>query len=310
MTTIITGANGFIGENLVKKLSSHGAEVIAFQSKRGSLQALPNNFELMSFDLADTRELEDVIKLRRPNKLIHLAAQNSPNYSWENIHETMVLNFNASINIVEALRKYSKNTEVVMASSSAVYKENLLPINEDQICRPSSPYGVSKFAMEQIATLYSDAYGMNIRIARPFFVIGPKKIGDVCSDWARQVVGAEKRGGGQITTGEIIGVTRDFISVSDAVSGILAISNYGRPGEAYNISSGNGTGLDYVLRYFIKNAKVNIDQIIDSSKNQPNSDKVKIGNNTKLKSLGWNHLETVDSTLSEILDYWRVKCIQ
>jgi GDP-4-dehydro-6-deoxy-D-mannose reductase len=114
----------------------------------------------------------------------------------------------------------------------------------------------------------------------------------------------ERREAKALTVGNLNGV-RDFLDVEDATRAIWLISQKGEAGEIYNISSGTGTPVSEVLEILKSKARVDIPIRKDPLKQRPLDNPVAIGNNQKLKNLGWNPKVELDESLSKILDYWR-----
>jgi len=131
------------------------------------------------------------------------------------------------------------------------------------------------------------------------------KVGDVCSDWARNIVDIENGIAEVLSIGEINGVIRDFLSIHEGVRGLTRIAAHGKPGESYNICSGVGVALSDVLSILINASPVEIPIFFNELKRRPIEELVKIGDNSKLKEIGWSPIINIEQSLNEILDYWR-----
>jgi GDP-4-dehydro-6-deoxy-D-mannose reductase len=169
---------------------------------------------------------------------------------------------------------------------------------------PSSPYAVSKLAQDHLGRLYHEAYGLKIVRCRPFFLIGPRKRGDVASDLARGVVAIERGLGEDLPVGRL-DVVRDLLDVRDGVEALWLLANCGRMDEVYNICSGEGYNLQEVLSVYRKLAKVEVRERVDPSLIRPIDEMVKVGDSAKLRSLGWSPKRPIGQTLRDILEYWR-----
>jgi GDP-4-dehydro-6-deoxy-D-mannose reductase len=141
-------------------------------------------------------------------------------------------------------------------------------------------------------------------IVRPFFLIGPRKTGDVCSDWAKSVAEIERGFRSQLAVGNLE-VVRDFLPVEDGVRALALVAERGRPGSAYNICSGEGWNLRDVLDLFVACARCSVSVRIDQNLLRPVDERVKIGDSTRLKELGWNLRGGVPDAVNRTLDYWR-----
>lgn len=320
-TSLVTGANGFIGRHLTNFLLSRGdtvVELVNAKSHDDLVSMDPINVDIkvssenryrVSADILDSPKITGVISEFKPDEIYHLAGQSSPNDSWVHPAQTMRVNYEGSINILQGVLDSRLNSAIVMASSSSIYAQNNISalIDEKHTCNPSTPYGVSKLAVDHLADIYNKAYGLHVFNARPFFLIGAMKIGDVCSDWARNIVSIERGSSHTLSIGNINGVVRDFLSVHDGIRGLALIASKGTPGDSYNICSGSGIALTDLLDMLIKLSSKTIKVSIDESKKRPVEELIKVGDNKKLKSLGWDPAIKLDNSLKEILEYWRAE---
>ena len=316
---MVTGANGFIGSHLINFLIARGDKVIEINSPRCKLKyASSGETKLCSknesntriqipIDILDGAKIKTVISEYKPDEIYHLAGQSSPAVSWKRPAHTMRVNYEGSINVLNGVLDAKLNSAIVLAGSSSIYTQNKhsMLITENSECNPSSPYGISKLAVDHLAHNYNKAFNLKVFSARPFYLIGTKKVGDVCSDWARNIVDIENGITEVLSIGEIKGVIRDFLSIQEGVRALARIAKHGKPGESYNICSGVGVSLSDVLSILIKASPIEIPIYFDESKRRPIEELVKIGDNSKLKGIGWNPIFNIDQSLNEILDYWR-----
>ena len=184
-TYLVTGAAGFIGFHLSKRLLDEGCSVIGLDNlndyydinlKKARLAILEkeNNFE---FVLADLEDRDAINKLFTSNKIhivINLAAQAGVRYSLENPHAYINSNIVGFTNILEACRHY-KIEHLVYASSSSVYgsNENMPFSTSDSVDHPVSLYAVTKKSNELMAHTYSHLFNLPTTGLRFFTVYGP-----------------------------------------------------------------------------------------------------------------------------------------
>jgi GDP-4-dehydro-6-deoxy-D-mannose reductase len=195
----------------------------------------------------------------------------------------------------------------VVAGSSAEYGFSTpeeIPIREDKPLRPASPYGISKMAASALALLYYRTFTIRVVVARPFFVIGPRKTGDVCSNFACGVAAVESGTQRTLKVGNLE-TERDFLDVGDAVQALWLLAEEGVPGVAYNICSGVGHKIADVLSAFLKIASRSIPVEHDQSLLRPVDQPVVVGDNSRLRALGWTPRVSFDDSLHRILEYWR-----
>jgi len=305
MKVLVTGSSGFFGASLVKKLMLDSYDVALFQ--RNKLEPIlgTKNFQ---GDIIDVASVNHAIKKLQPDIIYHLAAQSSPKYSWDDPKSTMQTNIEGTINILNSIKSYSSHSKLVMVSSSAVYGEHPLgsALIETDILNPVSPYGLSKLSAEIICQLYIKQFGIQCVIVRPFFIIGPYKTGDVCSEWAKQIVRIENGSNEHLKVGNL-DVVRDFMHISDAVNALIMVGDNGLTDQVFNISTARGVSLRSVLEAYLNlsNSKVHVKE----KYRQPNLNEelVKIGANERIKSLGWSEILNYKTALNDILEHWRLE---
>ena len=308
-TYLITGSGGFIGGHLVEFLLGRGGRVCAVdQASAPPLRNAGRHYSFHAVDIMDKEALAALVVEARPDVIFHLAAQSYPEASWEKPALTFEVNVLGAINVMEAVKSAGLKLRIVMAGSSAEYApvQDSAPIREDAPLDPSSPYGVSKLAMDQAARLYAGRHGLSVVVVRPFFVIGPRKRGDVCSDFARGIVAIERGEKKELPVGNLAAV-RDLLDVRDGIEALLCAAEKGAAGEVYNICSGKGYSLREVLDIFKSMSKATIVERSDSSRLRKLDEPVRIGDPTKLMALGWRPRREIRETLKEILEYWRAE---
>jgi GDP-4-dehydro-6-deoxy-D-mannose reductase len=305
MRVIVTGAGGFIGWHLVELLIRRGDVVQAWHHKAAAddWQGRADNVVV---DITDPAAVSAQLARFAPDAVVHLAAQSFPGRSWDEPARTYEVNVLGAIHLLDGIRGLAKPPRLLAAGSSAEYAEAAdgRPISENAPTGPDSLYGASKLAVDHLVQLYGRRYGLDLVRFRPFFLIGPRKSGDVCSDLARQVVAIERGKSGAVRVGAL-DVVRDFIDVRDGVAGIARIMAAGLAGEVYNVSGGAGVSIGQVLDAFRGLAGKPFDVIQDPALMRPLDQKVKVGDSAKLRALGWKPSLGLEESLRTILDYWR-----
>jgi UDP-glucose 4-epimerase len=249
---LVTGAAGFIGSHLTAALLDTGATVVgvdcftdyyprAFKERNLEENRLREGFRFAEtpIESADLPALLDGV-----THVFHLAAQAGVRKSWgKDFHTYTVNNIEATQRLLEAcvgrpLERF------VHASSSSVYGDRVaIPMREDALPQPVSPYGVTKMAAEQLGYLYHVNYGVPVVAMRYFTVYGPRQRPDMAfhrfikaalADEPIQLYGD----GAQ---------TRDFTFVSDAVAATIAAGERGVNGRSYNIGGGSRVSMNQVV---------------------------------------------------------------
>jgi GDP-4-dehydro-6-deoxy-D-mannose reductase len=302
----VTGASGFIGSHLVDFLRAQDHTVWGLGRHVNNPGSNKKGFTFLTSDILDRQSLLKIVADVRPEIVFHLAAQSSPRDSWVDPEKTFKVNVFGTLNLLDAVRAAQLNPviEVICSSSEYAPSDDGKPISEDDPLEPSSPYALSKIAQDQLCVLYVRAYKMHIVRVRPFFVIGPRKTGDVTSDLARGIVAIERGLKGALKVGNLQS-TRDFLGIEDTLNAFQLIAERGRPGEAYNVCSGRGYEIGDILKRLQALAHRPIEAQPDAALLRPLDEPLKIGDNKKIRELGWKQKQFIDETLHHILDHWR-----
>ncbi|MBP1622378.1 MAG: NAD-dependent epimerase/dehydratase [Acidobacteria bacterium] len=184
-TYLVTGAAGFIGASLARRLLEHGCRVYGIDNlndyydvrlKQARLELLKpfDKFAFIQGDIAEADLLDQTFATIRPDIVVHLAAQAGVRYSIENPSAYIQSNIIGSFNILEACRHHPVE-HLVYASSSSVYGANAkVPFAEsDFVDHPLSLYAATKKSNELMAYTYSHLYGIPATGLRFFTVYGP-----------------------------------------------------------------------------------------------------------------------------------------
>lgn len=252
MRVVVTGAAGFIGSHLADALLADGHEVVGvdafldYYPRAVKERNLAAALAQPGFRFVDGRiqELDLPALLEGAGQVYHLAAQAGVRASWgDDFRLYTDHNVLATQRVLEAAAK-AGTPRVVMASSSSVYGDAVeLPLRESALCRPISPYGVTKLACEHLAHLYGRLHGVPTVSLRYFTVYGPRQRPDMAFHRflraARDGQPIHVYGDGE--------QTRDFTFVADIVAATRAAGDSGRPGCVYNVGGGQRVSLNRVL---------------------------------------------------------------
>jgi len=306
LKAIVTGASGFIGGHLTRHLAKEGHDVTAWT--RGADVGLHDpTVSAARVDVLDAAAVAAAIAVADADVIFHLAAQSLPPRSWSVPVETMRINVEGAINILEAVRaREGRRPRILLAGSSAQYATGSSghAIGEEAPMRADSPYAISKVAADQFAELYARAFDLDIVRFRPFAWIGPGKTGDAASDFARRIVDIERGAPPRLVVGRT-DTARDFIDVRDGVDALLLLADKGKPGQTYNICRGAGTTIGEILAAFRDLAKVPFEVVQDPSLLRPVDEKVRIGDPERIFGLGWRPRIPLAQSVHDILVHWR-----
>lgn len=308
VTCLITGCGGFIGSHLAEHLVEQGHAVYGTVSTgRENIEDLRERMTILEIDIRDKAGIRKVIAKIKPNWIFHLAAQSLPGVSWQNPELTFNINILGTLYLLDSVRDAALDPVIVVFCSSGEYapvRPKGPPIKEDHLLEPSSPYALSKLVQDYLSLLYWRAYRMRIIRVRPFFVIGPRKTGDVSSDFARGIVAVERGEKDWLEVGNLEAV-RDFVDVRDAVVAFELVAEQGKAGEVYNVCVGIGRRVGDVLATLLAHAQKRVEVRQDPGRLRPLDEPVKVGDNTKLRQLGWRPTIPLQRTLADILAFWR-----
>ncbi|MDH5571209.1 MAG: NAD-dependent epimerase [Gammaproteobacteria bacterium] len=231
MKVLVTGAAGFIGMHLSKRLLDRGDDVVGIdnlndyydvQLKHDRLKQLEDykNFTFIKMDMADRDAMDKLFRAHHFNRVMNLAAQAGVRYSLQNPHAYVDSNLVGFVNILEGCR-HTNVEHLVYASSSSVYGANThMPFSvHDNVDHPVSLYAATKKSGELMAHTYSHLYGMPTTGLRFFTVYGP---------WGRPDM-SPSLFAGAILRGEPINVfnegkmQRDFTYIDDIVEGVVRV---------------------------------------------------------------------------------------
>lgn len=260
MHVLVTGAAGFIGFFLSKRLLDEGYTVTGMDNlndyydvslKKDRLEQLTSydRFTFHLLDLADRSGVEALFKANAFDRVVHLAAQAGVRYSLVNPHAYGDSNLTGFLHILEGCRS-AATPHLVYASSSSVYGWNSkIPFSvEDRVDHPVSLYAATKKANELMAHSYSHLYHLPVTGLRFFTVVGP---------WGRPDM-AYFKFTKAILEGRPIDVynhgkmKRDFTYIDDIVEGVIRVMNRipapdPVPYDVYNIGNNQPVELDHFI---------------------------------------------------------------
>jgi UDP-glucose 4-epimerase len=242
---LVTGGAGFIGSHIVDELAARGIETYVIDNlSTGSLDNLSKHKDtgLVHTILGDAREVESLIRGVGIDVVFHEAAIASVPKSVS--HPILVhdVNVNMTLNILNYCVK-SGVKRLVFASSAAVYGIIEGRAEESMVCRPNSPYGASKLAVEDYLHAYHHSYGLETVALRYFNVYGKRQrysdYSGVITVFANKILSGER----PTIYGDGTQV-RDFVHVEDIVqANMLAMESQVAVGESFNVASGRATSI-------------------------------------------------------------------
>ena len=311
MRALITGATGFIGSYLSSLLYEEGYEVYGtnYGINHSKEYCVAPAIKLFECDIRDGNAVDSLLETIAPDRIYHLASQSLPTVSWRDPVTTIMTNIVGTINVFESVIKHKLDSRVLVACSSAEYGLSIqsdIPVREDHPLQPLHPYGVSKVAQDMLALQYFVNFGVPTVRIRIFNTTGPGKTNDVCSDFAKRIVEAEKGLSQSVIKVGNLTARRDITDVRDTIRGLYLAMEKGVMGEVYNLSRGETYQISNILKILLSLSRKRIDVEIDQGLLRPTDEPVIVGNSENLyMQTGWKPTIPIEKTLEDTINYWR-----
>ena len=254
---LITGGAGFIGSNLAEHLSERNSITVLDDLSLGKTE----NIEGLNVQFIKGSILEgDVLKsLDGFDVIFHLAAIPGVQESIERPIETSEINFIGTVKMLELARKMDAEA-FIFASSCAIYGDTQnLPVSENEVPNPLSPYATQKLASEHVIRNYRDIYGIKGISARFFNVYGQRQ--DPNSEYSAVIpkfIDMCLKGNAPLIYGRGK-QTRDFIYVKDLVHALELIAERSPEINAINLGSGRETSINELADVIIRETSCNLE---------------------------------------------------
>ena len=311
MKALITGITGMIGLHCANAARAAGWEVfgVARNSASSRLSAVQDS-SVLRCDILDYNALEDVFRRVQPDVVFHMAAQAFNGTSWQMEWSTHQANYLGTANVLRCCRFIVPDCKALIACSSAEYGDvqpSDCPLKEERLLRPISPYGVSKVATEALGFQHFHNFGLKVYLPRLFIHVGTgHPPATAIQNFARQIaLIAAGRLDPVVRVGNLE-TARDFIDVRDGVAGMMLLLEKGKPGEPINICTGEAVKIHDVLTTLLDIAglseKVKVE--FDPALGRPSDEPLLLGDNSKLRALGWKRQYSIRQTLEAVYADW------
>lgn len=296
MRCLITGSAGFVGQHLLRLLTSQGHQVFSFDIKNGN-------------DLRDYEAVRLAIDDYRPDKIFHLGAIAYVPESFLDPRRAIETNTMGSLNVLEAVRNLGLKAKIHLCGTSEEYGDvegTDVHTTELSLPNPQSPYSIGKLGMDYLGILYGNAYNMDVVVTRTFNHTGPGR-GEMYAEsaWAKQIVEIEKGSRTILRHGNLTPV-RNYTDVRDIVEAYTIAIDL--PKGVYNICSDRNVTMEDVLKILKSYSKVDVPAEVDKTLIRPADFSFKAPSSEKFRNLtGWVPKIGLEQTLRDLLDDWRVK---
>jgi GDP-4-dehydro-6-deoxy-D-mannose reductase len=293
MRALITGGKGFVGQWLAAHLKESGDDVVVID---------------IETDVADGAALRRVMSEVVPDAVYHLAAMTHVGESWENPSQVLRVNVLGTAEILAAARSLESGVRVLVVSSAEVYgvvTPEQLPLREDTLAKPASPYAASKLAAEAVALQAWRGFGQPVIVVRPFNHIGPGQSPNFfVPALAKRIVEARRSGARSLPVGNLT-TRRDFTDVRDVVVAYRLLVERGESGTVYNVCSGRDVAMSEVARELLELSGAELTLETDPSLLRPVDVPVLRGSAELLTAAtGWEARIPLATTLADVLTSW------
>jgi UDP-glucose 4-epimerase len=244
---LVTGGAGFVGGAVVRRLVEAGAKVTVLDDLfTGQAETIPAGAQFVQGSVTDEGLVTELVGAH--SVVFHLAARNII-ASTKNPRDDFATNIGGTLNVLMAARE-ARVERVVYSSSTSIYgNPRSIPINEDDLIVPLSPYAVSKLGGEHYCLAFYESYGLPISVVRYSNIFGPGQRPDnpYCGVVSKFLTSAY--------LGEPLSIhgdglqTRDFTYIDDAVEATLLTAIHPRAeGEVFNVGTGIETSVADLAR--------------------------------------------------------------
>lgn len=270
MTTLITGASGFIGSALASALAAQDFEVV--QIKRSMLE---KGFNVVA----------EMIQENRPDVVFHLAGT----FHSSDTSDMIKVNCLFASVVLDAVKASGADCRVVLMGSAAEYgpvEVSELPIREDHPAHPETLYGITKLIQTMIGTTFAKE-GLDVVVARPFNVLGVGASEQLAiPDFARQLRDIKSGKEPAVLKTGNLDTSRDFVSVHSCVQALLLLgTTKGASGRIVNICSGKAWSIRGIVERMITMIDLQVTFEVDASRIHRSDPRVNYGDPTLLESL-------------------------
>jgi len=289
--TLVTGGAGFIGSNLVDALIERGDEVIIIDNlTTGKKENINPKANFKELDLRNLESIEPYFK--GVDYVFHQAALARVQPSIEDPIKYNDNNVNTTLNVLVAARN-AKVKKVVYASSSSVYgDQEKMPLTEDIVATPISPYALQKYIGEEYCCLFSYVYKLPTICLRYFNVYGPRMARAGAYASVVSIFGQQRKKGKPMTIAGDGTHLRSYTYIKDIVrANLLAAESEFGDGRAINVGQNTEYSINEIAKMF-SGLTTNIPERIEPARNL-------CGNALAKKLLGWEPTMDLPKWLKE-----------
>jgi len=303
---LITGAAGFIGSHLTKRLLIEGAKVHTLLLKDADIFRIKDIFSNLNVKYIDIRDYESIRKYIReikPQLIFHLAALRDVSRELRLIDEMIDTNVKGTVNLLKAIIEEKIPIEYFINTGSCEeYGNGITPFSETNKEIPVSPYSASKVASTYICNMLFRTYNIPIVTIRPFLTYGPSQDPDMFIP--SLIIHCLKNKNFNMTDGY---QTREFNYIDDIISAyIIAAKSSKIAGEIFNIGNGVEYSVKEVACKIVRKMNTGIKLNFGSIPTRPGEAEHFYCDNQKARlMLGWTPSVNLEDGLQKTIEWYR-----
>ena len=233
MNVLITGAAGFIGNGLLRKLAAdHRVTCIIREKNEHTADTVSSSHRCFFGDVTDLPFMKRVIATAEPEIIFHMACQSIVRMCARNPVDAYHTNVMGTVTLLDAIRQVGDTVRsVVVSTSDKAYGHALPPYEEETPFLPKFTYEATKAAQDIVCQNYFHKYSSPVRIARLCNVYGPNDPND--SRLIPNTINRALAGLPPVIYEDVADFRREFIFIDDALTALIKIATDGTDGEAY-----------------------------------------------------------------------------
>jgi CDP-glucose 4,6-dehydratase len=296
--TLITGINGFLANRLVDFCEG---EVFGISRSDNFKTTKKERYTTLYGDILDLEFVKRVISDYEIDLIYHCAAQSIVRIANTNPLNCFSSNVMGTVNVLEAASQINPKIKIVVASSDKSYGEHeTLPYVENMALQSGDPYSTSKACADLVAQSYFKTYGLNINIVRSANIYGggDMNLSRLIPSTITKILKKEK----PVIYSGVMKYKREFIFVDDVCRAYFLLSNLGKPGEAYNVGTGEVYEIEDLLNIIC--SMMNWDGGIDVVEKSFPEIKTQYLSSEKIKEIGAKPTVSMKDGLQKTINWY------
>jgi nucleoside-diphosphate-sugar epimerase len=311
MRTLVTGASGFIGAHMAKRLLVEGHDVVSIAhdqvpSSTAKLLGVQDKITWCYGDVRDEQLVKRVLSDYSIDQVYHFAALPIVEMGMRSCRPMFEVNFMGTLSVLEALREATvsgKDVGLMYVSTDKYYGPMVYgrPYKEEDPSFANAPYELSKSCADMTVRMYHNMdYVKNVVVVRPCNQYGPADLNPrIIPNTIRRCL----KGQGPIIYDGVT-YTREFIFVEDTVDAMMFLTEKGKSGEAYNLGTGEQKDQKGVVSEILKYFPTMIPDIQPPKKYTRKEIPYQVLDSSKLRGLGWEPKTRFDLGIMKTVVWW------